>query len=187
MDLRRRHLPWPTSDVILASPPCEAFSVSSIGTHWGGGRRAYRPKTYWALQSMRLVRRTVRIIELLEPQFWVVENPRGVLRKLDLIPQDWQHETQWYCHWGEQRAKPTDLWGYMPGVRWKAACHNQQPHHPELCCCRDHHTAVRGSKTGTQGMRSADIKAKIPTELSSEMCRAATTACISTDFISRSG
>lgn len=42
-------------DFIWASPPCEAFSVASIGHHWGGGYRQYQPKTEHAVLSQRLV------------------------------------------------------------------------------------------------------------------------------------
>ena len=32
-------------DFIWASPPCTAFSVASMGHHWGGGLRAFEPMT----------------------------------------------------------------------------------------------------------------------------------------------
>lgn len=32
-------------DFIWASPPCETFSVASLGHHWMGGKGAYVPKT----------------------------------------------------------------------------------------------------------------------------------------------
>ncbi len=32
-------------EIVLASPPCTTFSVSSINCHWGGGKKAYKPKT----------------------------------------------------------------------------------------------------------------------------------------------
>ena len=32
-------------DFVWASVPCEAFSVAAIGHHWGGGAKAYLPKT----------------------------------------------------------------------------------------------------------------------------------------------
>lgn len=35
----------PSVDILWASPPCTCFSVASIGTHWGGGYRAYEPRT----------------------------------------------------------------------------------------------------------------------------------------------
>src|SRR5438105_2998491 len=65
-------------DVVLASPPCEAFSVMSIGHHWGGGYRGYEPKTGEARNAMNVVRHTVSVIEAIRPVSWVIENPRGM-------------------------------------------------------------------------------------------------------------
>lgn len=175
MDLRRKHLPWATVDAVLASPPCEAFSVASIGRHWSGGRRQYVPKTPWATQSMRLVSRTVRIVQIVQAPVWIVENPRGVLRKLGIMPEvpPWYHTTQWYCHWGEDRAKPTDLWYGGLDVKWRRECHNRRAGHREGCCCYDHVAAPRGSRTGTQGPMTAAEKSLIPRELSLVVCRGA--------------
>ena len=61
LDWNPKDLPW-RPDIVLASPPCEAFSVMSIGTHWGGGKRAYEPMTDGARLNMALVRRTVGVI-----------------------------------------------------------------------------------------------------------------------------
>lgn len=179
-------LPW-RPDVILASPPCTGFSVASIGTHWGGGHRAYEPKTEIAELGIKLVRRTVWLIEqLCPPEGWVIENPRGVMRKLDLIPNI-SPEVAWLCHFGDERGKPTDLWHTL---RWHPGpvCHNRRVQHdpencvctsesicpacikmpgthPVSCCCGDHVTARRGAKTGTQGRATAEERAEIPDEL----------------------
>jgi len=152
-------------DVILASPPCETFSVASIGTHWGGGSRAYHPKTSAAIQGKQLVEATVNLIRVLRPSVAVIENPRGVLRKLDLIPVE--PKTVWYCHYGETHAKPTDLWGLPFPKGWspRPECHNQRSNHPLSCCCRDHESAKRGAKTGTQGIKGYANRSIIPEKL----------------------
>ena len=38
-----------------------------------------------AIEGMRLVLATLRIIAVLQPTYWVIENPRGRLRSLDLL------------------------------------------------------------------------------------------------------
>jgi hypothetical protein len=146
---------WPEPgefDVILASPPCESFSTMSFGTHWKGGWRGYVPATNKARWGIQLVKHTVDIIENVKPHFWVIENPRAMLRRLNLIPA--VPVTVWYCRYGEDRAKPTDLWGGFP-PSWvpQPQCHNGHP---------DHIRAPRGSRTGTQGGLSAAERAKIP-------------------------
>ena len=78
-----------TPDVIWASPPCTGFSVASIGTHWGGGFRAYEPKTDTARLGVALVKRTLEIIRHFQEKNpdlkFYIENPRGVLRKLSVL------------------------------------------------------------------------------------------------------
>ena len=143
-------------DVILASPPCTCFSTMTFSHHWKPGRV---PRTPEAQVAMDLVRKTVKMIQMAQPRFWVIENPRAMLRKLGLIPG--RRETVWYCRYGEQRAKPTDLWGGFP-ERWipRGACRNGNP---------DHTPAPRGSRTGTQGGLSSAASAKIPVALAEEL------------------
>ena len=160
-------------DVGIFSVPCTCFSVASIGTHWtkGPDGELYVPKTERAKEAIELVKHTVQIIIEMDLKFFVVENPRGVLRKLGLIPEDWDHATVWYCQYGDERAKPTDLWGRFPpsfvprppcynGASLKGDCH--------------HAHAPRGAKTGTQGRGTAAERSWIPRELAddwAEACR----------------
>ena len=39
-DLRAKDFPYLHPDILWASPPCEGFSVASIGANWKGGYRA---------------------------------------------------------------------------------------------------------------------------------------------------
>lgn len=167
-ELQISDLPW-RPDVILASPPCETFSVASIGHHWSGGSRAYEAKTKEAELGKRLVEKTVELIQTLQPRYAIIENPRGVLRKLNLIPV--QPHTVWYCHFGETRAKPTDLWGlpFPSSINLRNSCHNRRANHLPECCCSDHEAAPRGARTGTQGLGSYAIKSVIPYQLANEV------------------
>jgi hypothetical protein len=108
-------------DFIAASPPCEAFSVASIGTHWGGGLRAYEPKTEHAIMSIRMVDRTLDIIEEFSPRAWVIENPRGVLRKLGML-ENFERNTVTFCAYGDSAMKPTDLWADSRSTGTPAPC-----------------------------------------------------------------
>ena len=58
-------LPW-IPDVIWASPPCQTFSVASIGHHWAGGKGAYIPRTEAAKIGLLILRRTEEIIKEIE-------------------------------------------------------------------------------------------------------------------------
>ena len=151
-------------DVIWASPPCTGFSVASIGTHWGGGRRAYEPKTDTARLGIALVQKTLEIIDYysrLNPDLvYYIENPRGVLRKLGLLDKVPFHHTVSYCQYGDERMKPTDIWTNNPKWKPKKICKNG-----DKC----HVAAPRGSKTGTQGRSGAFERSKLPPRLCREV------------------
>jgi hypothetical protein len=146
-------LPW-RPDVILASPPCEGFSVMNIGKNW---YKDGTPKTATARTALLLVERTLDIVAYLQPTFWVMENPRGKLRVLPIMA-GLQRRTVTYCHYGEERMKPTDLWSdrWPPSLRLLPPCRNGDPCHVR---------APRGSTTGTQGRMTYHEKGKIPAEL----------------------
>ena len=149
-------------DVIWASPPCTTFSVASIGYHWKGGNQAYIPKTEQAELGIKIVEKTWTIIKAakgINPNLiFIIENPRGLLRKLDLIPNN--PKTAWYCQYydgeGVNRAKPTDIW---TNLDWSPkTCKNGNPN------C-SHEKSPRGSRTGTQGLKNAYERSKVPDKL----------------------
>lgn len=146
-------------DFLWASVPCEAFSVAAIGHHWSGGKNAYIPKTDHAKYSKWLVIRTLRLIRDLKktnPNLaYIIENPRGVLRKMPFM-QSLPRTTVTYCQYGDNRMKPTDLWGIVPNWQPRPMCKNG-------ASC--HEAAPRGSRTGTQGMKNAADRSVVPLDL----------------------
>ena len=147
-------------DFVWASPPCTAFSVASIGHHWTGGAGAYVPKTEAASFNQQLVWKTRSLIAGLNPKLgWLIENPRGVLRKLPPV-QGLTRRTVTYCQYGDNRMKPTDLWGEVPGWVPREMCKNG-----DTC----HESAPRGAKTGTQGRAGAKLRSMVPYELGAEI------------------
>lgn len=147
-------------DFIWASPPCTAFSVASIGHHWNIDRT---PKTTEASFNQLLVAQTLNLIDSLKPtKGWLMENPRGMLRKLPVVAK-MPRTTVTYCQYGDSRMKPTDLWGVVPGWTPREACKNGMP-------C--HEAAPRGSRTGTQGLKGAKDRSRVPYQLGEEILKA---------------
>jgi len=144
-------------NIIWASPPCTYFSVASIGHHWHPN---HTPKTKEAVLGVEIVQKTIEIIKEVNPMFWFIENPRGKLRKLEVV-KDLPMKTITYCSYGDMRMKPTDIWTNMD---WKPRpmCKNGN---------RDchHQPAPRGSRTGTQGLKDSYEKSKIPPALFEEL------------------
>ena len=140
-------------DVIWASPPCEKFSVAAIGKHWIKGTNT--PKTEETKEALRLLEHVVNLIKELDPKYFFIENPRGKMRKVDVM-QSLPMYTVTYCQYGDTRMKPTDIWTNHPDPQFKPACKNGMPCHV---------SAPRGSQTGTQGLKNSILRSMIPDEL----------------------
>lgn len=74
MDIRDYHPPGfliGDVDLVWASPPCQEFSKSSLPKSWACNRN--RPPC----PDVGLMLQAKRIIEEVNPRFWVIENVRG--------------------------------------------------------------------------------------------------------------
>lgn len=152
MELTIDQIPF-KPDVIWASPPCTSFSVASISRHWN---KDNTPKTENAKKGVEIIKKTLDLIQTLNPKYLFIENPVGKLRKLNLIPYD--KTTVTYCQYGDTRMKPTDLWNNIGFVG--KTCKKG------MSC---HISAPRGSKTGTQGLKGNMERSVVPRELCVEL------------------
>lgn len=137
-------------DVVLASPPCQAFSIAAVYRHYKG----HIPDQHVS-HGLGLVACTLRLIAEFKPRYWVMENPCGMLRTFIGKPR----ETIYQCSFGAPWKKPTDLWGVWPGVL-------KRP-------CAPHQKAPRGSGSGVNSSHITDpaIRAKLPCGLGEELTR----------------
>ena len=154
--------------IVWASPPCTYFSVASIGHHWHENNT---PKTKEAVLGVKIVQKTIDIINEIKPKFWFIENPRGKLKNLPVLTQ-YEYTTIWYCKYGDKRAKPTNIWSnniwnplFNPnGWKPRSECFNNN----KKC---HHESAPRGSRTGTQGLSDNYERSKIPNQLCIEILK----------------
>jgi hypothetical protein len=117
----RLHLPpkFRPPDIIAASPPCTFFSLASSHLNW---RKIPSPGCYrWTAindktrRAIHLVQRTLKIIEDLDPPYWFIENPVGMLRHVPFM-EPYPRFTVTYCQYapphliGEISRKATDFW-----------------------------------------------------------------------------
>jgi hypothetical protein len=140
-------------DVIWASPDCTSYSVAAISHHRmreSDGNLA--PKSDYAKFCDRTNMHVLELIKGLQPKYWFIENPRGGMRRMRFM-QDLPRYTVTYCQYGDTRMKPTDLWTNHPNPGFKPACKNGD---------RCHVPAPRGSRTGTQGLKGARERSRIP-------------------------
>ena len=140
-------------DLIWASPPCTTFSVASMGKHWPEGMPGGR-----AQEGIRVLGATLTLINQLRPRHFVIENPRGMMRKLPIMAS-MTMATVTYCQYGDDRMKPTDLWHDLDAWKPRPMCRNGDPCHVR---------APRGAKTGTQGLSTRD-RGRVPAELIAEI------------------
>tara|TARA_R110002167_G_scaffold358005_1_gene573788 strand:- start:422 stop:1093 length:672 start_codon:yes stop_codon:yes gene_type:complete len=144
-------------NVIWASPPCTTFSIASCGYHWNKDRT---PKTERCKQGIKIIEKTIEIIKELKPMFYFIENPRGLLRKQEMM-DIFSRKTVTYCSYGDDRMKPTDIWTNLDWTPRELCKNGNRECH--------HQPAPRGSQTGTQGLKGAYEKSKIPPQLFEEL------------------
>jgi hypothetical protein len=160
LDVKASDIPF-KPDIIWASPPCTGFSVAAIGHHWTGGVGAYIPRTDTAKNGIKLLDHTLKIINELQPTYWFIENPRGLMRKMPQV-ESLNRNTVTYCQYGDTRMKPTDIWTNSTNWIPRKMCKNGSP-------C--HEAAPRGSSTGTQGLKNNYERSKVPHELCLEILK----------------
>ena len=148
-------------DIIWASPDCTTYTIAAISTH----RNGVEPKSEYAKQcdttNQHFIGLIKKWLELNPKMFFFIENPRGMLRKMPWM-QEFKRHTIWYCQYGDDRAKPTDIW--TNSTKWipRPVCYNGNTE------CH-HQPAPRGSKTGTQGRKGAYDRSRIPDALCFEI------------------
>jgi hypothetical protein len=150
-------------DVIWASPPCTTYSIAGISTH----RDGHKPKTEFAKKSDRLLWKTLDICVAFAKcgeVKWFIENPVGMMRKMPML-KGFDRVTVDYCQYGDTRRKPTDIWTNHAGSLYHPAgwIPRHQCRNGETRC--HHEAAPRGSRTGTQGLKGAYERSRIPEAL----------------------
>ena len=147
-------------DFIWASPPCQKFSVASLWKYWAKSPNGPIPKHPSVYEAIDLIKHTLKLIEDLAPKAWVLENPRGMLRKQDFMAK-YPRRTITYCQYGDTRMKPTDIWGQVEGWITRPICQ------PGASC---HESSPAGTNAGGTGkLKNARLRSMIPYELGEEL------------------
>jgi site-specific DNA-cytosine methylase len=160
-DLHYGYVPF-IPDYVHASFDCTTYTIAAISHH----RDGIKPKSDYAKKCDRVNENVISLIKYwlsLNPKMkFTFENPRGMLRKMPFM-QEFKRYTVWYCQYGDDRAKPTDIW---TNLNWdpKPVCHNGN----KSC---HHQPAPRGSKSGTQGRKGAHLRSLIPHDLCLELIK----------------
>ena len=157
-------------DIIWTSPDCTTYSIAAISHH----RNGTQPISDYAKKCDAVNFHQIDLINYylrLNPNLkFFIENPRGMMRKMPFV-NGIDRTTVWYCKYGDNRAKPTDIFtnnlfsvfnpkGWIP----KHKCHNGNKN------CH-HESAPRGSKTGTQGKKDSYNRSKIPQQLAIDILK----------------
>lgn len=141
-------------DVIWLSPDCTTYSVAAISKHrikepCGNLKAISEYATFCDKVNSHIID---VVVNQIKPKYWFIENPRAGFRKMDFV-KGLPRYTVTYCQYGENRMKPTDIFTNHPKPMFKPPCKNG-----DKC----HESAPRGARTGTQGIKGAIDKARIP-------------------------
>jgi len=160
-------------DIFWASPDCTTYTIAACSTHRNSDRT---PKSEYAKKCDNVNKAWIKLMKLyldINPNMvFFIENPRGILRHMDFM-KEFKRHTVWYCKYGDERAKPTDIWTNSKDWIPRPMCHNYK--YDKLGNIIDkhchHESARRGAKTGTQGRKGSFERSKIPSELCKEILK----------------
>ena len=162
-ELKKEQVPF-VPDIVWSSPDCTTYSVAAVSKH---RLNSIEPISDYAIKCDNVNRHWIGLIkewlELNPNMVFFIENPRGMMRKMPFM-QEFKRHTVWYCTYGDDRAKPTDIWTNSKTWIPREVCHNGNKN------CH-HQPAPRGSQTGTQGRKDSYNRSKIPNELCLEILK----------------
>ena len=146
-------------DFIWASPDCRTYSIAGVFHHRIVFNDVIYPKSVDAMNMDLVNINLVKLVKHFESNYgtkFVIENPRGMFRKMPFIQGIQRHHVT-YCQYGDiNRQKPTDLFSNMFSVYAL-----KQPCKAGANC---HESAPRGSMKGVQS-QSRKNRIQIPPQL----------------------
>lgn len=121
LQLSARDIPFKKVHVLWASPPCDVWSYASGNFHWN---QDGTPKTLKCLEHIEILKKTLELIDKIEPDIFFIENPRGRLRHFPFFVE-WlkKHhaveKTLTYSSYGFPAPKPTNIFTTARGISFK--------------------------------------------------------------------
>lgn len=169
-------------DMIWSGTPCTTYSLAAISHHRFPD---YSAKSDFAAKCDRMNVNNLKLIKEIEEinpnLIWYIENPRGVLSKMDFM-KNIPRTMITYCSYGDVANKPTNIFSnnlYNPmfnplGWEGKPVCprYKYDEFGNVLNKHCHHEPAQRGSSTGTQGKKNNYERSKYPVRLCIEILRA---------------
>jgi hypothetical protein len=149
-------------EVVWGSPICYGFSRMSMAHHWKRTNKGYRPLTKEAIHGVKLSLHTLKLISEIKPDYWFIENPVGLLRKMPYMV-NLPRYTISYCQYGDNRQKPTDIWGYFPSGFPIMSCSPGDPCHEN--------TGNGSNGKGTLALPNRIERAMIPSKFAGLLAR----------------
>ena len=157
-------------DHVHASFDCTTYTIAAISHH----RNGTEAKSDYAKKCDKVNQHVISLIKewkIINPNItFTFENPRGMLRHMPFM-QEFTRHTVWYCTYGDDRAKPTDIWTNLKNWKPKPMCRNYKYDKDGNIINKHchHESARRGAKTGTQGKKGSFERSKMPKQLCNEL------------------
>lgn len=164
LDVTPSDFPW-KPDIVLASPPCETFSLLTAYMNWTGlkDKNPHMPKTIKAKLALKVLNKTIELIDQLSPRYFIIENPMAKMRHMQCMSR-YERRSVTYCQYGMPYRKPTDLFGvFPPTLKLKPPCKLRSPCHEGV---------KPGDRRGIKAVTTVAARSEVPYQLALEVCEA---------------